>query len=106
MTPSERRRDARYHIDRPAKLQCLETGRFIPGAITNVSASGAMLALQNASLMVPGQRVRLGVAWTRQNALIAADSMIEGTVVRAAGFGKHQHVALSFDHQVELAQTA
>ena len=106
MTASERRHDARFQMQRPAKLQCLETGRYIAGSTGNISACGALLTLQHPSRLLPGQRVRLGVAWTRQNALLAADAMIEATVVRSIGFGQHQQVAISFDRQQELAMTA
>lgn len=108
MTTSDRRRDARISMDRPVKVQCVMTGRYLAGATCNVSATGALLQINNASLLVQGQRLRVGFAWNNQMALISNDQMTEAVVVRSLGLGGTQHVALSFDQrqQLDLAATA
>lgn len=109
-TPSdpgrERRRDARLAITRPVKVQCVYTGRYYPAVTTNVSAGGAMLSLQHPSLLVAGQRLRLGVAWNNQQTLMPADAMVQATVIRSHGAGRLQDVAIAFDERQELALSA
>lgn len=106
MSMTERRRDARFPVARPVKLQCINTGRYVAGRTSNVSSSGALLELATPSLLVPGQRLKMGVAWTRGQTIIPAERMTECTVVRSMGLGGVQHVALVFDQPQQLAATA
>lgn len=95
---SERRRDPRYQFTRPAKVRCEQTGKFYTARTIDLSAGGALLRVEHPSLMVPGQRVRVGIAWNRpQEALIESHQMLEATIVRSLGIGRVQSVALQFD---------
>lgn len=102
MSSSERRRDTRISMDRPVKVQCVMTGRYLPGVTCNVSATGAMLQLNHASLLVQGQRLRVGFAWNDHQAIIQNAQMTDAVVVRSLGIGGRQHVALCFDQRQEL----
>lgn len=102
MTTPERRRDARISMDRPAKVQCVMTGRYLPGVTCNVSSTGALLQLNSASLLVQGQRLRVGVAWNDHTAIIQNAQMTEAVVVRSFGINGRQQVALCFDERQEL----
>lgn len=104
-TPQERRRDARLMLTRPVKVQCLHTGRYLPGRTTNLSTSGALIEIDNPSLLIPGQRVKVGIAQTKQDVILAADEMSEATVVRSMGHRGSQTVAIMFDQRQELAAT-
>jgi nitrous oxidase accessory protein NosD len=106
MTRTDRRREGRFALDRPVKVQCLETGRYLAGRTINVSPGGALVEVAHPSLLVPGQRVKLGVSWVRQQAVLAARDMAEATVVRSLGLGPRQSVAVCFDQRQELAATA
>ena len=90
-------------MDRPVKIQCVETGRFLPGHTCDVSPGGAMIEVKHPSLLVPGQRVRVGISWTAQQMLLHADDMAEATVLRSLGQGGTQHVAIGFDQPQSLS---
>lgn len=103
MTRIERRRDARFAINRPVKLQCMQSGRFLTGSTHNLSASGALVEVNHPSLLVPGQRLRMGVAWTKQQSILHASTMLDVVVVRSFGLGDSQQVALAFSQRQALA---
>ncbi len=103
MVKTERRRDARVAVCRPVKLQCVESGRYLAGRTDNLSASGALLQVYHPSLLVPGQRLRMGIAWTDRQAVLEADRLVDATVVRSRGHGGFQQVAVAFAHRQELA---
>ena len=96
MTGKERRRDPRVQVLRPVKTRCAESGKFYAGRMRNVSAGGALLEIDHPSLMVPGQPIRLGVAWADRQVVLDAGDMIDATVVRSLGRGPTQHVAVQF----------
>lgn len=102
-TAHDRRRDARLSLDRPVKVQCLHTGRYLAGHTTNLSSSGALIEIEHPSLLIPGQRVKIGVAQTKQDVLLQAEQMSEATVVRSMGHRGSQTVAIMFDQRQELA---
>jgi hypothetical protein len=104
--PSERRRDARLPLDRPVKVQCLHTGRYLGGHTQNLSAGGALVEIEHPSLLIPGQRVKIGIAQTKQDVVLAKDDMAEATVVRSMGHRGRQTVAIMFDRRQELAASA
>ncbi len=96
-TASERRRQARLTLAYPVKVWCVETGRFLAGQTHDLSAQGALIEVQNPSLLVPGQRVRVGIAWSSREVVLSRKQMLPGVVVRSLGHGQQQHVAVSFD---------
>jgi hypothetical protein len=100
---AERRRDARIPIDRPVKLQCCVTGRYLRGRTDNLSSSGALLEIEHPSLLVPGQRLRVGIAWNRGQVVLEQDDLAEATVVRSLGHGESQRVAVRFTQRQTLA---
>lgn len=102
----ERRRDARLAVERPIKLQCAQTGRYLSGRTSNLSASGALLEVDHPSLLVPGQRLRLGIAWDNQRAILESPALAQATVIRSSARGATQHVAVRFDQRQELAASA
>ncbi|MAE68121.1 MAG: hypothetical protein CMJ18_28055 [Phycisphaeraceae bacterium] len=104
-TDRERRRDPRARIARSAKLQCAVTGRYYQGCTQDVSSGGAMLEINHPSLMVVGQQLRVGIAWTNRHALIRRDEMIPARVTRSLGIEGRQRVAVQFETPQELALT-
>jgi hypothetical protein len=101
----ERRRDARLAMARPVKLQCMQTGRYLAAQTQNLSSGGALLEIDQPSLLVAGQRLRVGVAWTSRQTVLHRDELAEATVVRSLAIGPRQSVAVCFDHRQELAVT-
>ena len=106
MSMAERRRVARFPVSRPVKLRCSDSGRYVAGVTNNISSSGALLEVQHPSLLVAGQRMQMGIAWTKGQAVIPTEKMTDCTVVRSVGIGGVQRVALMFDHPQQLAATA
>ncbi len=102
----DRRREARLNIERPVKLQCQVTGRYVSGTTTNLSNSGMLIVIEHPSLLVPGQRVKVGVQQTRQNVVIKANEMATATVVRSLGMRGRQTVAVQFDQRQRLSRSA
>ncbi len=103
---SERRRQARLSLAYPVKVWCVETGRFLAGQTHDLSAQGMMIEVQKPSLLMPGQRVRVGIAWSSREVVLSQKQMLPGVVVRSLGHGQQQHVAVSFDAVMMLpAQT-
>ncbi len=101
---AERRRAPRLDMDCRAKVHICDTGRFLAGRTRNLSASGALLEIDHPSLLVPGQRLRLGVAWSKRDVVLSADEMPQATVVRSLGMGSLQTVAITFDKAMSLPQ--
>jgi hypothetical protein len=102
-TSQDRRRDARLPLDRPVKVQCLHTGRYLAGHTCNLSSSGALVEIDHPSLLIPGQRIKVGVSQTKQDVILRAEEMTEATVVRSMGHRGTQRVAVMFDQRQELA---
>lgn len=102
ITRKDRRQGRRHPISRPVKLRCLITGKYMVGQTYNISSSGALLEIDRPSLLINGQRLAVGVAWTRQQALLHEDDMAHATVIRSLGLGRIQHVAVEFDHVYAL----
>lgn len=90
-------------LTRPVKVQCLITGRYVAGNTENVSAGGALLVVNHPSVMVPGQRVRVGIADHPRAALLTQESFSDATVIRSLGMGGSQRLAIQFDQPQALA---
>ena len=104
--PSERRQNTRTPLMRPAKVRCRQTGKYYQGRTCNVSNGGALVEIDHPSLMVAGQSVQLGVAWTSRNMLLGDHEMIDATILRSLGMAGNQRIAIRFDQRQQLAMTA
>ncbi len=106
MAQPNRRRSCRQPINRPAKVRCLQSGRYMAGKTQNISSSGALLEVYLPSLMVTGQRLGIGIAWDNQQTVLGSDQMLPATVVRSLGLNGMQHVAVQFDQPIEIDAVA
>lgn len=97
MLTKDRRQGRRLPIARPAKLRCLQSGKYMVGRTQNVSTSGALLEVDRPSLLISGQRLAVGIAWRPGQALLHGNQLIQATVVRCLALGLTQHVAVKFD---------
>jgi hypothetical protein len=102
-SPDERRRDPRLEVRHPVKLHCPQTGRYWAGQTCNISPGGAMVEVAHPSLLVAGQGLKLGVAWTNRQALLGPGDMVDATVVRSLGGGGVQYVAVRFAQRMPAA---
>jgi hypothetical protein len=105
MTQRERRRDRRYQLVQPVKIQCQLTGRYVAGRTLDLSRTGSRLWLDTPVLLVPGQRIRVAMG-SATTALLRASQMVQATVVHSLGTGAGQQTAIFFDEPVPLAMTA
>jgi hypothetical protein len=99
----ERRHDARLVAARPVRVECPQTGRRFSGRTRDVSAGGALLEVDHPCLLVPGQPLRLGIAWTARQTVLRREDLLEAVVVRSLGNGPKQTVAISFSQRLQLA---
>jgi hypothetical protein len=90
-------------VKRPVKVHCPQTGRYLAGRTCNISPSGAMVEVAHPSLLVPGQPVQVGIAWTSRQTVLNRGDLVDATVVRSLGEGAAQFVALQFARRLQLA---
>ena len=103
MDHHDRRRDPRVPVDRPVKLQCVQSGRYYAGRTCDLSSNGAHLRVDHPALLAPGQQVRVGIAQSNHQAVLRSDQMIRATVKRSLALDGIQDLAVQFDEQNELA---
>ncbi|MCC6428892.1 MAG: PilZ domain-containing protein [Phycisphaerales bacterium] len=102
----ERRQHARRAVTKPCKLFHCPSRRYLVAKTCDLSASGALIHLEDGRVLTPGEEVLLVVDWTGRN-ILPADRMVHGTVVRIAGsIGRHQSVGVRFAQASELAAVA
>jgi len=106
MVSSDRRYSPRFPLERPVKIRCLNSGRYYGGKTCDVSSTGVMTQIETPSLLVPGQRVEVGIAEHSRQAILSADQMKQATVVRSLGLDGIQRVAVQFDQAQQLAASA
>ena len=82
MLERERRAHDRLDLERPCKLYIPKTGKYRLGSTWNLSSGGALLQVETPVPLEPGDRVFVGVAMTRRQALFCSGDMHEAGVVR------------------------
>lgn len=78
----ERRRHVRHRVESPCKIIEIKSGRALSGVTRDVSLSGLLVALRTPTELVPGDRIRIGVAWRGQGVLDVS-TLSEAEVIRA-----------------------
>ena len=79
----ERRAHDRLSLTRPCKLYLPVSGRYVTGSTGNFSSGGALIHLDRLSPLGPGDRLFVGIAVKRCQAVLAANEMVEAEVVRS-----------------------
>jgi hypothetical protein len=82
MVDRERRTHARVNLERPCKLYLPHVGRYVAGSTWNLSAGGVLLQLGLPAGVAPGDRMYVGIALKRRQAVLTAGEMIEAEVIR------------------------
>ncbi len=103
----DRRRFARHAVVRPCKIVDARSLRpSAAGSTTDVSEGGSLVSVQRDRMFSPGDQVEIGIAWSR-NPLIASEEMVQARVVRVLPIDHHhQALALEFEQQMELVDSA
>lgn len=103
---ADRRQNVRHLLDRPVKLRCKQTGRYLAGRTRDASSTGALIEIDHPSLLVTGQCVSVGIAWSSRQVLLTNTDLVDATVVRSLALTGTQHVAVQFSQPQALARTA
>lgn len=91
---ADRRRYVRHRVESPCKIVEVKSGRPLSGITRDVSLGGLLVALRTPTELLPGDRIRIGVAW-RGQAVLDEASLAEAEVVRALPpFNGQQTVAI------------
>lgn len=94
---TERRAEPRVAVSRAVKLRGEHGGpRYHAARTCNLSTGGTLLELDGTTALRPGARVRLGFARESGAAVLAADELIEGVVLRSGRQGAQQTLAVRF----------
>jgi hypothetical protein len=103
---TDRREHPRQSIERPCKVFRRGTQQYVAARTCDVSAGGALLEISAARPVVPGERVDVGVAWSRSPILLE-DALMESHVVRVSPMGKNrQTIGIRFDRAISPAVAA
>ncbi len=96
-----RRQTQRFDATLECKVLRPWTTSYLAARTADISETGALLVIEAGSPLRVGEEVEIGLSWSGE-ALIVAERMIRGTVVRAGGSDlRMQPVAVEF----ECAQT-
>jgi hypothetical protein len=82
MVDRQRRAHERVSLDRPCKLYLPSVRRYVSGSTRNVSAGGVQLKLDLPAGIWAGDRLYVGIALKRRQAVLVAGEMLEAEVVR------------------------
>ena len=105
-TGKDRRAHHRQAIERPCKVFRRDTQRYVAARTCDVSAGGAMLEVQSSRPVVAGERIDVGVAWSRSPILLE-DALIEARVVRVTRIdANRQTIGIRFDRELAVAAAA
>jgi hypothetical protein len=97
MTTSDRRLTRRLSVSKPCKVFRRGTQRYLAARTNDVSAGGASLEVESSRAVSAGERLDVGVAWSRSPILLE-DALVEARVVRVGAFSEgRQFVAVAFD---------
>ncbi len=100
MVQCERRTRDRLTLLRPCKVYVPRIGKYLHGSTWNLSSSGALLELDQPAPLEPGDRLFVGVAIKRRQALFASDDMMGAGILRVLPTDNDSiAVAIHFDHE-------
>lgn len=97
----ERRSSARLPLVRPCKVFEPRGHRYISGCSRNVSAGGMLITLDRRLPLEIGDRLYVGLASSRRQALLRSDEMAEARVVRVLSREGETMLAVQFAHARE-----
>jgi len=92
-----RRHSPRFDASLECKVLRPWTTSYLAATTADISESGLLLVIEAGSPLRVGEEVEIGLSWSGE-ALIIAEQMIKGRVVRAGGSDlRMQPVAIEFD---------
>ncbi len=97
MALSDRRRQPRIPVERPAKILIDGSGRYCPAVVINVSSSGALIRLLSRNAVPADAVVHLGLPGERDQTVIERSEMMTARVVRTLGYDDAAHLGIRFE---------
>ena len=103
----DRRQHTRHPLDRPAKLFCPGSGRFLSGRTRNISAGGVLVEVDASESVASGDEIQLTIAFG-DRFIVPMSELVPGSIVRAgpADDAAGIRLAIAYDNASEAALSA
>ena len=99
----DRRQHARTPIDRPCKVYHRASRQYLPARTCDLFFSGALIRIDSACLINPGDELDVFIAWGKKPVVNSAE-LVPAKVIRvAASLERHQAVAVQFAGEQQVA---
>jgi hypothetical protein len=97
----ERRTEPRTDLSRPCKLFDPRSGKYVAATTCNVSGQGLLIDVPREIPLRRGDRIYLGVAWKRREAVLERNLMLSAQVLRTSVTpDSHTLAALQLDEEI------
>ncbi len=94
---TDRRRNERITVVRPAKMLNCRSRKYVPVETCNLSQTGALVTLDRSHPICQGDEVQVAIDWSMTPGLITSDELVTGEVVRVSAIDYiSQSVAVRF----------
>lgn len=103
----DRRKHERHPLERPAKLFCPDSGRFLAGRTRNISAGGVLVEVDGCDPLQSGDEVLMTIAFG-DRFIVPMSELVPCSVIRAVrdGCGANATLAIAYDNATETAISA
>jgi hypothetical protein len=103
----DRRKHTRHPLERPAKLFCPKSGRFLAGRTRNISAGGVLVEVDVTESIGAGDAILLTIAFG-DRFIVPMTELVPGSIVRtsAADGSVSIGLAIAYDNSTEMALSA
>ena len=90
----DRRKHPRHPLERPAKLFCPQTGKFIAGRTRNISAGGVLVEIDASESIRSGDEIRMTIAFG-DRFIVPMSELVPGAIVRTITSDDAERVSLA-----------
>ena len=103
----DRRKHQRHSIERPAKLFCPKSGRFLAGRTRNISAGGVLVEVDACETVESGDSVLMTVAFG-DRFIVPMSELVPCSVIRTNRNDSDSGatLAIAYDNAAETAMSA
>lgn len=103
----DRRKHQRHPIERPAKLFCPKSGRFLAGRTQNISEGGVLVEVDAGETIESGDSVLMTVAFG-DRFIVPMSELVPCSVIRVKRTGTEHGatLAIAYDNAAESAMSA
>lgn len=103
----DRRQHTRHPLERPAKIFCPATGRFLAGRTRNISAGGVLIEVDVTESIGAGDEIQLTIAFG-DRFIVPMSELVPASIVRTSAADDASSVALAiaYDNAADMALSA